>query len=546
MRALFCICLLVLGACSNKSGHLNVSSAQIQEQLATQKLEKTAAEKLAAEKMSAEKIAAQKLGVNAPPKKRLFRLSQTQFDLTVKELFPGVVFRSISEFIPLDPKQTNYEFSDNLILGGSNFTPYQQWIEHIVSELIKSPIAAIDCPASNALTACQEKSVDLLVKNAFRNTLVDKQYAQYNTLYKSMLTSSGDSKIAMSQLLRAIFNAPQFVYRLELTTGSDNKLTSGELRQALAFTLTDAPMVKETDPSVAAESVVAKLMSSTFFRDKLKRFFIAWLEIKEDAIFKASKEQFPFFTDTVAKLAVQETNQYLDHFLNQDSPNLKEIVTSQMSFAPDGMSAVYGTGTLSADKRMGIFTQSAFIASHSGPIEPGLVKRGIFFTRKIMCLDPGPLPAGVNTVLRVLANQTERERIESATKNAPCSNCHRVINPFGFAFENFDSTGRWRAIELGKPVNSQVSMQFLGDANTVTNTPIDAINYFVATDKFRQCFAKQLFKFYMGRENEPADDDILNALTAHLKNSGDEIKGLLTTLVNSSQFSTRVERSAAK
>lgn len=163
-----------------------------------------------------------------------------------------------------------------------------------------------------------------------------------------------------------------------------------------------------------------------------------------------------------------------------------------------------------------------------------------------MCLDPGPVPPGVNTVLPVVANQTERERMEGATKNAPCSNCHRVVNPFGFAFENFDSTGRWRAKDLGKPVNALVSMQFLGDANTVTNIPIDAINYFVATDKFRQCFAKQMFKSYTGRENEPADDNILNALTARLKNSGDEIKGLLTTLVNSSQFSTRVERSVAK
>ena len=55
-----------------------------------------------------------------------------------------------------------------------------------------------------------------------------------------------------------------------------------------------------------------------------------------------------------------------------------------------------------------------------------------------MRLDPGPVPPRVNTVLPVVANQTERERIEGATKNAPCSNCRRVIKRYG----NVSNTNR--------------------------------------------------------------------------------------------------------
>ena len=72
------------------------------------------------------------------------------------------------------------------------------------------------------------------------------------------------------------------------------------------------------------------------------------------------------------------------------------------------------------------------------------MKRGVFFTRKIMCLPLGAPPPGVDTTLPTTPGATERQRIESITQNQPCAGCHSFINPFGFMQESYDPIGRFR------------------------------------------------------------------------------------------------------
>ena len=101
-------------------------------------------------------------------------------------------------------------------------------------------------------------------------------------------------------------------------------------------------------------------------------------------------------------------------------------------------------------QRLGIFTQPAVIASHSGPTTTRLVKRGVFFTRKVMCLPLGAPPAGVDTTVPDDAGATERQRIESvhrasraaraATRSSTRSaSCRRTTTPIG----------RWRTTRRG-------------------------------------------------------------------------------------------------
>src|SRR6185369_13762146 len=143
--------------------------------------------------------------------------------------------------------------------------------------------------------------------------------------------------------------------------------------------------------------------------------------------------------------------------LSADVPRLKDLTESTQSFVSSAQAFLYDmTGAtsprlvdLDPAKRLGIFTQPAVLASHSGPTTTRLVKRGVFFTRKVMCLPLGNPPAGIDTSLPVAGGASERQRVESGTSRSPCSGCHNYINPFGFMLENYDAIGRFRTSDQG-------------------------------------------------------------------------------------------------
>ena len=114
------------------------------------------------------------------------------------------------------------------------------------------------------------------------------------------------------------------------------------------------------------------------------------------------------------------------------------------------------------------------IASHSGPTTTRLVKRGVFFTRKMMCLPLGSPPQGVELQIPENPSMTERQRIEAGTSQPRCQGCHKSINPFGFMQENYDPIGRFRTSDNGKPVDASMTTDLL-DEGPLTTHPVEAL-----------------------------------------------------------------------
>jgi hypothetical protein len=170
------------------------------------------------------------------------------------------------------------------------------------------------------------------------------------------------------------------------------------------------------------------------------------------------------------------------------------------------------------------------------------VKRGVFFTRKVMCMAMGNPPPDVNTTIPPSAGATERQRIESVTAPARCTACHGVINPFGFMQENFDAIGRWRTLDEGTPIDASISVSFLDEGKLTTSSPVDALRGFTRSYRFQQCFARQLFRFYTGREETPGDDPLLRQMFFDFANNDQqEIIGMLHTLASAPTFARRTE-----
>jgi hypothetical protein len=485
--------------------------------------------------------------VDAP--KRLSRLTRTQLDLTTKTLLLAHVPPAALDILPPDPLQTNYEYAANLSFNAANFTPYTKWVDELVAGVRARPASVIDCPAGGDL-ACLQAQAKAFVATAFRGTASEAQLRRFSDLFTASLTEVGLSD-ATADLVGVTLTSPGYVFRDEVLTDGSGLLLPAQRLQNLTYTLADAPPEALGLSSVQPNTHVATaddvqrtidgILATPEARAKLARFLAAWLEIKELDEFTIAPSVFPEFTPAVAATVVEETKAFLSHHLSKAAPLLKDITQSTSSAVGDALASIYGAD-LDPAKRMGIFTQPAVIASHSGPTTTRLVKRGVFFTRKVMCLPLGLPPAGADTTLPSTAGATERQKIESVTNAPKCAACHAIINPFGFMQENYDAIGRWRMTDEGLPIDASISVDFLDEGHLSADAPVSALRGLTSSLLFKQCFVRQLFRFYTGRDEAPGDDPLLRRMFfGFADGDGQAMVNLLRVLGSSSSFSQRRE-----
>jgi hypothetical protein len=492
--------------------------------------------------------------------KRLFRLTRAQLDVTTQALLPAHYKTPTVEVMPRDPLQTNYEYADNLSFNPANFTPYTGWVEQLAASVRTNPTSVINCSAMNDAPSCLETQAKKFVQLAFRGVASAAQLDRYAKFYVASVPQVGIAQ-ATADLVDLTLTSPQYVFRDEVQTNAGTLAPAQQL-QNISYTLADAPpsaLGIAPDAAIAqltapdgVQKTVDQVLATPLARQKLMRFFIAWLEVKEPDEFALAPDVFPEFTPAVAAAAVESTKAFLNQQLAAAAPKLKDVTQSTKSFVSEALAAIYGANVsrsktlaltdLDPTQRFGIFTQPAVIASHSGPTTTRLVKRGVFFTRKVMCLPLGSPPPGVNTTLPDVKNATERQRVESATASPTCQGCHAYINPFGFMQENYDAMGRWRTTDQGMPINAGIQVSFLDEGPLDTHTPVDALKSLTASNRFQQCFARQLFRFYMGRDESAGDDPLLRQMFFGFANGGQQnIVDMLQTLARSGSFSQRLE-----
>jgi hypothetical protein len=493
----------------------------------------------------------------APAGKRVFRLTRVQLDATTRTLLPGHAAPSALELLPRDPLQTNYEYAANLGFSAANFTPFTQWVDQISASVKQDPGGVVSCAAQADAPACLEQAAETFVSRAFRGLASQAQLERFASFYTNSVAEVGLAQ-ATADLVNVTLTSPSYVFRDEVNTDAGGRLLPAQLLQHLSYTLADAPPEAvglaarggdAGDLSAAElEDAIELVLGTPAARAKLLRFFSSWLEVKEPQDFDISTEVFPELTAEVTAAMLADTQAFLRKQLAAALPSLRDVTeaTSAVVSAPSAF--LYGLATggdevsLNPAERLGIFTQPAVIASHSGPTTTRLVKRGVFFTRKVMCLPLGVPPEGVDTTLPDDVRGTERERIAKVTEPARCAGCHAFINPFGFMQESYDAIGRYRTEAEGQPIDASIAVNFLDEGPLVTSSAVDALRGFTRSLRFQQCFTRQLFRFYLGRDEADYDDPLLRQLFFEFaENDRQSIVGLLRSLASAPSFSARSE-----
>jgi hypothetical protein len=228
---------------------------------------------------------------------------------------------------------------------------------------------------------------------------------------------------------------------------------------------------------------------------------------------------------------------------NRDA-DARELFSADYTFVDQDLAALYGVGgpagagfakvNLPAEqKRAGILGQASFLSHGAHDKETSPTRRGNFVREAILCDPVPPPPPSVTPVLPTGGEpMTVKQKLQQHMQDPTCKNCHGLMDPVGFALENFDAIGQYRTTDQGLPIDTVAQVDDLGMFTSAAE-----LATLLAQDKrTSNCVVEKLYRQSMGHletaGEQPAIDDLRKAFAG----KGHSIRSLLVELSASPAF----------
>src|SRR5687767_8327231 len=285
-------------------------------------------------------------------------------------------------------------------------------------------------------------------------------------------------------------------------------------------------------------------------------FAAQWLNLRRVAEVVVDPERYPNYDLSLMDAFKRETELFVGSTLREDRSVL-ELLNADYTFVNEKLATHYGIPGIygsrfrrvslpDKDRRGGLLAQGALLATTSYPDRTSPVLRGKFLLNNIFGLQTPPPPPGVDTNLAPPkpggVPQTIRERLAEHRTNATCSSCHGVIDPLGFALENFDVIGGWRTVdESGRAVDAT--------GTTASGARIEGLPGLRAllleeSDQFPRTVTEKLFAYALGRRLEYYDRPAVRRIVRGAASNDYRWSSLILGIVKSPGFLMRASSAA--
>jgi hypothetical protein len=504
------------------------------------------------------------------PSARVARLTHAQWENSVQDLFYLDAPTGFSASFRADPSNAGYLFDnsaaalevDQALWGG-----YQRAAVDTAALVATNPaiLDAILPPDAGDDAARADAFVRSFGLRAFRRPLEEDEVTAYTARFAGaadLYEETTGFEAGVQLVIETMLQSPHFLYRIEHSTEADGNvipLDDFEVAQRLSYFLTDST----PDDELLDVALEGTLTSPDVLEDQARRLMAdprarrVVTSFHED-IFSAEgflgaaplPAFYPDAPENLGELALEEFHTFLERTLVDEPGGVRELLTSNITYANADLAALYGvagpTGEafeqveLDPSLRSGILTQTGFLVANATGAQPDPIHRGAFISERITCSEL-PAPPDEIPPLPDVAGQTNRQAIEELTEvpGSNCAGCHAgLINPFGFPFENYDSTGAFRTEDDGFPVDPATEVLLDGEIHQVANA-IELTQVLADSQAVHACYAKHWVEYSAGRPALPEDDPLIERLAATSLDSNASLQDTLVEIVSSTPFTTR-------
>jgi mono/diheme cytochrome c family protein len=411
-------------------------------------------------------------------------------------------------------------------------------------------------------TACARTILTTLARRAYRGPVTA---AEVNTLveFYRQGRQAGDFDTGIQQALARILVAPRFVYRIEeepptLASGQVYRVSDVELASRLSFflwssipddDLRDVAMKgRLRDPQTLAQQV--KRMLADAKADALVENFAGqWLYLRELENVQTDAKSF----DENLRRAFRHETEMLFSAIVREDRSLIDLLDADYTFVDERLARHYGIPnvkgsyfrrvSLAADSpRRGLLGQGSMLTVTSGATRTSPVSRGKWVLENLLGT-PAPVPPpGVETNLggeEAAKTSSVRERLEAHRASPTCASCHRIMDPMGFALENFDLVGQWREFDGPSRIDSKGQ---LADGTPVSG-PADLRRAVLSrSDAFMTTATEKLVTYALGRPVHDYDMPTVRAIVRRAAANDNRFSSLILGIIDSDAFQKRVKK----
>jgi mono/diheme cytochrome c family protein len=336
--------------------------------------------------------------------------------------------------------------------------------------------------AASEENACATKILSRLAHLAYRRPVTTQDTQTLMAFFNDGRRDGGSFDTGIQFALERLLVDPDFLLRVHRDAKQSEaiyRLSDLEIASRLSFfiwsSIPDEHLLdlaergQLSNPQVL-EKEVRRMLADPKMTDSLVNNFAGqWLNLRRVEESVVDPERYPNYDESLLQAFQRETELFVGSTLREDR-SVADLLNADYTFVNErlarhyGIPGIYGTRfrrvTLpNPDQRGGLLGQGALLVTTSYPDRTSPVLRGKFLLNNIFGLPVPPPPAGVDTNLAGdkpgAAPKTMREKLAQHRSSPTCNSCHSLIDPLGFALENFDVIGGWRTIdEAGRPVDA--------------------------------------------------------------------------------------------
>ena len=386
-------------------------------------------------------------------------------------------------------------------------------------------------------------------EKAFRRRPVSGELEPIQALVDRKLREGVEPLRALQFGFQAILCSPGFVY-LNLGEG---QLDDIALASRLAYFLWSSAPDQTLLTLAEAGRLRAELAEQVerMLRDPksdrfVQHFIRRWLDLDNIKIMPPTEDFVSYYRDDLESAMQGETEAFFHHVLTENLP-LREFLAADYSFLNRELALHYGIEgvegselrrvSLQETARGGILGHGAFLTASANGVDTSPVVRGIYVLEKLLGYKPPSPPPDVPAIEPDIRGAiTIREQLEKHRADASCAECHRKIDPLGFALENFDAIGGWRdQYARNLPVNATGQLPGGNPFSTVTEFRQQLLQ---REGEFARCLTEKLLMYALGREIEVGDRPAIDSLLAELETTEGGLRDLIRLIILSEPFLT--------
>ncbi len=470
---------------------------------------------------------------------------------------------------PSDTASDGYDAigASDLALATSHIEQYEASAEAVAEAAIDNPAtmtATAPCIASGqASQSCFEEIAENLGRLFFRRPLSDEEVTTLSGVGTFAAGWAPDEGLdpfeqGLKYELMALLQSPSFLYipllGEEAADGSGFwKLDGYEIASRLSFfllgrtpdeALLDAAEAGELDEEDGIRAWAEAVLESSDAWSGLIPFYDELFRLRHLPTTPKDTMVFPTWTDDLKNALREESLLFLQDVLWKSDDDMRRMYDAPYTFMNDALAQHYGLPAVgsptnfvkvewpAAQRRAGIFGLGAFMAHQSPQTRNSPSKRGKFVVQFALCKVVPPPPNNVVPELPDIEG-TLQEQLEAHMEVEECATCHGVMDPPGFAFEHFDSIGRFRTRdEANRPIDGSGALEWLGEWNDAAELG-DVV---AEAEDAPRCIVRNFIRGRLGHYETDGEEPALDEVGTAFEEAGFRLRPLLAEITANRLF----------